>query len=82
MSKIKRNAIQCKYCGIVIESKHRHDFVVHECTRAGKISTEFNHDKCKYQPSFPRIAVDGGKEYLRRLGNPIDMIELSEYSDE
>ena len=26
-----RNAIQCKHCGDVIESKHRHDFVSCSC---------------------------------------------------
>lgn len=27
------------------------------------------------------IAVDGGKEYIRRIGNEEDIIELSEYEN-
>jgi len=30
---IKRNALRCKYCGDVIESKHQHDFVECACKR-------------------------------------------------
>lgn len=29
--KIKRNAIKCKTCGDIIESKHTHDFVTSSC---------------------------------------------------
>lgn len=35
-SRLTRNAAECRSCGAVIESKHRHDFVVHECG-AGKV---------------------------------------------
>lgn len=31
MTKITKNAIQCKLCGEVIESKHVHDFVQCKC---------------------------------------------------
>ena len=31
MRKIIKNAIQCKLCGEVIESKHRHDYVQCKC---------------------------------------------------
>ena len=31
MTKIIKNAIQCKLCGEVIESKHVHDFVQCKC---------------------------------------------------
>ena len=31
MRKITKNAIQCKLCGEVIESKHVHDFVQCKC---------------------------------------------------
>ena len=55
--RILSNKAQCRLCGDVIESKHRHDFVW-----------------CKCQA----IAVDGGKAYLKRTGNPEDIIELSE----
>lgn len=61
---IKRNAIQCRKCGDIIESKHRHDFAWCSC-----------HS----------VAVDGGKDYLKRIGdrnNWIDMSEVTEDSDE
>lgn len=32
--------------------------------------------------SFGSIAVDGGLEYIKRIGNPDDVIELSEYEKE
>lgn len=41
MRRITRNAIQCKYCGDVIESKHLHDFVVCSC---GACSVDGGHD--------------------------------------
>lgn len=31
MTKIIKNAIQCKLCGEVVESKHVHDFVQCKC---------------------------------------------------
>ena len=33
MERIKRNAIQCKHCGEIIESRHTHDFQVCKCGR-------------------------------------------------
>ena len=51
---IKRNQIRCKRCDDVIQSRHRHDFVMCSCGAVG---------------------VDGGKDYLRRIGT--DYVELS-----
>lgn len=31
MQKIIKNAIQCKHCGDIIESTHRHDYVSCSC---------------------------------------------------
>lgn len=59
--KIKTNKAQCRRCGDIIESGHRHAFVSCECGA---------------------ICVDGGKDYLRRIGHPEDIIELSEYEDD
>lgn len=56
---ITRNAVRCKRCGDIIESRTTGDLV-----------------KC----SCGACAVDGGLEYLRRLGNPDDCEELREYS--
>lgn len=61
MEKIKRNAVKCRHCGQVVESKTRHDLQVCQCGR---------------------VAVDGGKAYLRRLGNAGDYIELAEYEEQ
>ena len=33
MKKLIRNAIQCNFCGEVIESTHRHDYVKCSCGR-------------------------------------------------
>lgn len=54
---ILENKIKCKHCGEIIESRHRHDFVMCGCGKCG---------------------VDGGKDYLRRVGiKDIDWEELS-----
>ena len=48
-----------------------------ECAKCGDIIESFyRHDFvwCKCHS----IAVDGGKDYLRRLGEPYNIIELSE----
>lgn len=55
MEVIIYNAIRCKKCGEIIESKHRHDFKFCKCGA---------------------VAVDGGHDYLRRLGNQEDYEEL------
>jgi hypothetical protein len=60
-NRIKVNKGQCKKCGDVIESKHRHAY--REC-------------------SCGATAVDGGKDYLKRVGEFGDFIELSEYTEE
>lgn len=41
MRKIIKNAIQCKLCGEVIESKHVHDFVQCKC---GACAVDGGHD--------------------------------------
>ena len=41
MTKIIKNAIQCKLCGDVIESKHVHDFVQCKC---GACAVDGGHD--------------------------------------
>lgn len=62
---IIRNAIECKWCGAVIESKHRHDFVQHTCVQNNRTVD---------------IAVDGGRAYLKRMGDLDDWIERSEFN--
>ena len=41
MTKIIKNAIKCKLCGEVIESKHVHDFVQCKC---GACAVDGGHD--------------------------------------
>ena len=62
--KIIRNAIRCKNCGEIVESKSRHDFVECKCFRESGGKTG--------------CAADGGHDYLRWLGNPEMYEDLSE----
>lgn len=39
--RIIRNAVQCRYCGDVIESTYRHDFKTCGC---GRVSVDGGHD--------------------------------------
>ena len=69
--KILRNAIQCKNCGEIIESKSIHDFVGCKCF--------------KESGGMRGCAVDGGHGYLRRIGSPDIWVDLSDtrpYTDE
>lgn len=61
-----RNAIKCRYCGTVIESQFRHDFVTHVCEGMLRVRGE-----------NAMIGVDGGSFYLRRIGDPGDYVDLS-----
>ena len=63
---ILRNAAECRRCGDVIESTHRHDFVVCKC---------WDNDE------RTGIFVDGGHAYLRRGAFDLDdIIDRSEYA--
>ena len=69
-TKIIRNAIRCKTCGEVIESKHVHDWVCCSCWGKGDGKGCF---------------VDGGHEYCRIGGdlNEIDILsETRPYTDD
>lgn len=44
MKRIITNKIRCKKCGDIIESKHRHDFVVCKC---GAVAVDGGHDYLK-----------------------------------
>ena len=65
--KLIKNAIQCKHCGIILESKYRHDFASHTCDGMGEDSM---------------IAADGGLAYLRRVGTEDNWLEASEWVDD
>lgn len=52
-----------------------------KCNHCGHvIESKSRHDLQVCQCG--RVAVDGGKEYLRRLGNAGDYIELAEYEEQ
>lgn len=68
MSKIIKNQIRCNHCKALVQSTHRHDFNSHQCETM--------------QKTGDWIAADGGREYLRRVGNPEDWTETSIYDSD
>lgn len=62
--KIIHNRVKCKECGEIIESRTIHDFVGCKCFMVTN-GTE-------------GIAVDGGTEYMRRVGDLDSYIDVSE----
>lgn len=67
---ILRNSAMCDVCGKQIESKHRHDFVTHYCRVSPREATKWEDGKIVPDPGKVtfNFAVDGGKSYLRRVG--------------
>ena len=66
--RIIRNAIRCVHCGVEVESgKGSHLISLHSCAAMRAVRGE-----------NARIGADGGHEYLRRIGHPADMDEISE----
>jgi len=64
-NQIIRNSAKCTACGAEIESTNRHDFKIH---------------KCPVEPTDCfRFGVDGGKDYIRRIGGGFE--DTSEYGD-
>ena len=54
---IIKNAIQCKKCGDIIESKHVHDFVTCSC---GACSVDGGHDylrRCGYAEDYIDLSI-------------------------
>jgi hypothetical protein len=68
VSKLTRNRAQCPNCLDIIESKHRHDFVVCSCWGDDAKDTG--------------IFVDGGLEDTRRGWHACLPIELSTYEED
>lgn len=79
---IIRNSAKCDHCGTEIESKHRHDFVVHYCEVKPAQKREWVGEKLADVPGETTwsFAVDGGKAYLRRCGE--GFTETSEFTDD
>lgn len=65
VKKIKKNACRCRGCGFLLVSEHRHDFNTHEC-----VSNDRTY----------KFSVDGGTDYLRRIGDWMDFEEASEFT--
>ncbi len=72
---IKKNAAQCSYCGDIIESKHRHDWVSCSC---------WDDPVCEGESvRYHGIYVDGGKSYVRHgWSNPDEYENLTEWSED
>ena len=51
-----------------------------KCNKCGDIIESYNVHDFKFC-SCGSVAVDGGREYLRRVGNYEDIIDLSEYEE-
>jgi hypothetical protein len=66
------------HCNTEIVSTHRHDFRGHVCKN--KRPQLYDHDKKMYvegEANAPLFYVDGGNEYLRRVGSPDDYVDTS-----
>lgn len=80
---IKRNSAKCTACGEEIESTHRHDFRTHYCKVEPQAGLKWVGEgiDSKLVPSGEetfRFAVDGGKDYLRRVGSGYEDTSLEE----
>lgn len=86
MTRILRNAIECRYCGKVLESKYRHDYQSHTCLKGpvvGKVK-EWKGDVLVDTDAdqYPFMVVDGGLDYIRRSLPTEHFIDRSEYEEE
>lgn len=79
---IVRNSAKCVHCGTEIESKHRHDFVVHYCAVKPAQRHAWVDNVLVEVPGETtwNFAVDGGKAYLKRCGD--GLIETSEFTEQ
>ena len=63
MAKIIKNAIQCKLCGDIIESKYTHDFVTCSC---GACSVDGGHEYrkilAKSRDYFTDVSIEEEEE--------------------
>jgi hypothetical protein len=67
---IVRNSAKCTACGIQIESRGQHDFVVHYCEVEPTPGKKWEDDQLVPSGETTwRFAVDGGRAYLRRCGS-------------
>lgn len=83
--KIIKNSAKCVHCGIEIQSNHGWDFQVHYCKVKPRQATKWEGEG-KDAIIVPvegtttwNFAVDGGKNYIRRVGDLGSFIDTSEY---
>lgn len=78
---ITKNSAKCTACGIEIESKYRHDFVVHCCSVEPTPGKKWENGKIvpSGETTF-RFGVDGGRAYIRRIGD--GFVDTSEAANE
>ena len=55
MKKIIKNAIQCKKCGEIIESKSRHDYVQCKC---GSCAVDVGHNYLRRSAADSNLYID------------------------
>jgi hypothetical protein len=85
--KIIRNSAKCTACGEEIESKTRHHFNGHYCKVQPEVGKGWKKDpltKLDVIVEIPgtvtcRFWVDGGKDYIRRVGS--GFIDTSIYEE-
>lgn len=91
--KLLKSKMKCGNCEDVIESKNRHDFVTCSCFSLSACCQKELTFKEKYGPAYCSkcdkkypgtlgIALDGGTDYCRMLGNFQEATDLSDYEEE
>lgn len=86
---IIRNSAKCNTCDTELESVHRHDFRVHTCPNNPKTLRRWSKDSAGNDILIDvageitfNWGVDGGKSYLRRIGEGYtDTSECTEQED-
>jgi len=80
---IIRNSAKCNHCGVELESTHRHDFNTHYCPNAPRGARKWEGNKIVEVPGETtfNFAVDGGKAYIRRVGDPGEFTDTSTFDN-
>lgn len=80
---IIRNSARCSACRVEVVSRHRHDFSTHYCKKEPTPSRKWVGEGATLtlvpEPGVFtwQFAVDGGRDYLKRCGNPGTYIDTS-----
>lgn len=80
---ILRNSAKCNTCDVELVSEHRHDFKTHTCPNNPRPGLQWQGDKLVPSGKITfNFGVDGGKAYIRRIGDPGDFTDTSEFTDQ